>query len=178
MAIELNGTTGITTPDINTTAQSTDITTTGDISAVDVTASGGVYLGGTAAANYLDDYEEGTFTPTTAGDASGAFTSTPTGEYTKIGNVCTVRIVFVVGTTFTSNTIGGLPFTVGGSNVLSGLAAIVPVMTASSNESPVIASAGVNGTDINFWVGTTTGNTHEPNTTNAVYRIGLTYRTT
>ena len=63
MAIELNGTTGITTPDINTTAQSTDITTTGDISAVDVTASGGVYLGGTASANYLDYYEEGTWTP-------------------------------------------------------------------------------------------------------------------
>jgi hypothetical protein len=30
----------------------------------DLYLSGGVYLGGTVAANYLDDYEEGTWTPT------------------------------------------------------------------------------------------------------------------
>jgi hypothetical protein len=29
----------------------------------DLYLSGGVYLGGTVAANYLDDYEEGTWTP-------------------------------------------------------------------------------------------------------------------
>jgi hypothetical protein len=29
----------------------------------DLYLSGGVYLGGTGAANYLDDYEEGTWTP-------------------------------------------------------------------------------------------------------------------
>ena len=97
MAIELNGTTGITTPDINTTAQSTDITTTGDISAVDVTASGGVYLGGTVAANYLDDYEEGTWTPVfEANYGSVTVGASPIyeGAYTKIGNkvTCTVRI--------------------------------------------------------------------------------------
>jgi hypothetical protein len=40
MAIVLNGTTGITAPDIDVTAQATDITTTGDITAVDATLSG------------------------------------------------------------------------------------------------------------------------------------------
>ena len=48
----------------------------------DLYLSGGVYLGGTGSADKLDDYEEGTFTPTVAtgtlSDASGA--------YTKIGN--------------------------------------------------------------------------------------------
>lgn len=88
MAITLNGTSGITTPDISTTAQSTDITTTGDISAVDLTASGGVYLGGTAAANYLDDYEYGTWTPRLY--QNGVEVTSPTnavGYYVKVGRL-------------------------------------------------------------------------------------------
>jgi hypothetical protein len=36
----------------------------------DLYLSGGVYLGGTGAANLLDDYEEGTFTPTVIGDVT------------------------------------------------------------------------------------------------------------
>jgi len=40
-----------------------------------------IYLGGTAAANRLDDYEEGTWTPAIAG-----WTGTFVGTYTKIGN--------------------------------------------------------------------------------------------
>lgn len=103
MAIVLNGTTGITAPDISVTAQSTDITTTGDITAVDATLSGGVYLGGTGAANYLDDYEEGTFTPTlNARDSdfsSVTYTSTYTnGVYTKVGN----RVMFSLRLTWTA----------------------------------------------------------------------------
>ena len=39
-----------------------------DVTLNDITA-GGIYLGGTGSANKLDDYEEGTWTPT---DASGA----------------------------------------------------------------------------------------------------------
>ena len=108
MAITLNGTTGITTPDINTTAQSTDITTTGDISAVDVTASGGVYLGGTAAANYLDDYEEGTWTPTNNSDATGTINSV--GTYVKVGRLVTVSATIVVTANFTGADFGGLPY--------------------------------------------------------------------
>jgi hypothetical protein len=66
MSITLNGTTGITSPDINVTAQTNGFTTTGNLTAADLTLSGGVYLGGTGSANYLDDYEEGTWTPTTS----------------------------------------------------------------------------------------------------------------
>ena len=112
MAITLNGTTGITTPDINTTAQSTDITTTGDISAVDVTASGGVYLGGTAAANYLDDYEEGTWTPAYTGSSGSATYSAQTGVYTKIGRVVNFSGILQAGRNTLSGSIdiAGLPF--------------------------------------------------------------------
>jgi hypothetical protein len=57
----------------------------------DVYLGGGVYLGGTDAANKLDDYEEGTWTPTLVGSTSGTATLTvSTSSYTKIGN--TVRV--------------------------------------------------------------------------------------
>ena len=90
MAITLDGTTGITTPDVNVTAQSSNIVTTGNITAVDATLSGGVYVGGTAAANHLDDYEEGTWTPVyAAGGISGTAIGYE-GTYTKIGNKVTI----------------------------------------------------------------------------------------
>ena len=84
----------------------------------DLYLSGGVYLGGTAAANHLDDYEEGTFTPitlgsTTAGTGTYGFQH---GSYTKVGNLVTVNIY--VDTTSHTGTgslrVGGLPFTVKG----------------------------------------------------------------
>tara|TARA_Y100001938_G_scaffold142487_1_gene213794 strand:+ start:481 stop:1032 length:552 start_codon:yes stop_codon:yes gene_type:complete len=77
--------------------------------------STGVHLGGIAAANLLDDYEEGTFTATAAPGTSGTITlNDATLSYTKIG-----RLVFVSGNlTITSLSspvgsinIGGLPFT-------------------------------------------------------------------
>ena len=56
----------------------------------DLYLSGGVYLGGTGAANKLEDYEEGTWTPVTgAGNISGT-SITYTGKYTKVGRLVTV----------------------------------------------------------------------------------------
>jgi hypothetical protein len=67
-----------------------------------------------ADANTLDDYEEGTWTPTLFGTgAAGTFTGTTYGYYTKIGNVVTVvgRIEnsTIAGATGDFN-FGGLPF--------------------------------------------------------------------
>jgi hypothetical protein len=84
----------------------------------DLWLSGGVYLGGTGAANYLDDYEEGTWTPTLLGTTSNptfsSITNT-TGYYVKIGNMVHVTyysssIVFTSAGSGTSQ-IGNLPFT-------------------------------------------------------------------
>ena len=72
----------------------------------DLYLSGGVYLGGTGSANKLDDYEEGTWTPTW----SNAFTqgcfdtatgfSVATGKYVKVGEmVWCYAEVKVTGTT-------------------------------------------------------------------------------
>ena len=84
---------------------------------------GGIsFNGDTAAANALDDYEEGTWTPT----FSGATLSTATGSYTKIGNQVTVhyRIITTGGlpSSGTEVRVGGLPFTAGsGFNGVGGL---------------------------------------------------------
>jgi hypothetical protein len=112
MAITLNGTTGITSPDINVTAQTTGFTTTGNLTAADLTLSGGVYLGGTGAANYLDDYEEGTFTPAVT---SASYTMSSTyGAYTKIGRMVHVNLFVVFsavnGSSTSSVAFNGLPF--------------------------------------------------------------------
>ena len=60
----------------------------------DLYLSGGVYLGGTGAANKLDDYEEGTWTP-----SFGGSTSNPTvnfnvagGTYVKVGSLVTIGV--------------------------------------------------------------------------------------
>ena len=68
----------------------------------------------TAAANALDDYEEGTWTPVYAGGITGATYSNTVGKYTKIGNVVhwSCRIQATAGTAAaTALTIGGFPFT-------------------------------------------------------------------
>ena len=77
----------------------------------DLYLSGGVYLGGTGAANKLDDYEEGTWTPAIAsgGFGTGAVSHA---TYTKIGNLVSVRTIFnVTGSGSVSTlTVSGLPF--------------------------------------------------------------------
>ena len=77
----------------------------------------GLALGGTGAANTLDDYEEGTFTATLTGASSAPNTAvTETAYYTKIGRLVTVNVFFNnVNTTGASGDarITGLPFTIG-----------------------------------------------------------------
>ena len=87
----------------------------------DLYLSGGVYLGGTGAANKLDDYEEGTWTPApTVGTAS-----TVNGSYTKIGRLVHVN-GYITGFSNTTNNevliITGLPFTGGVNSAASGSA--------------------------------------------------------
>ena len=79
-----------------------------ETTATGVAVTGGVALGGTGAANTLDDYEEGTFTPAGTGiDASNSV-----GIYTKIGNVCHTQM-WILANGSTDGTITGLPFNAG-----------------------------------------------------------------
>ena len=80
----------------------------------DLFLSGGVYLGGTGAANKLDDYEEGTWTPVTGPTSSTATYQYRSGYYTKVGNLvtCTFGLKHNGGVwTSGEATISGLPFT-------------------------------------------------------------------
>ena len=73
---------------VNTASPSQALDVTGDIE-----VSGGVYLGGTGSANYLNDYEAGTWTPVFACVTSGPTVSsysTIKGSYIKVGNSVTV----------------------------------------------------------------------------------------
>jgi hypothetical protein len=82
----------------------------------DLYLSGGVYLGGTGAANLLDDYEEGTWTPTLVPHAGTAPTisTTNAGTYTKVGRLVTVtgyiQVDSISGVTSGIVNIGPLPF--------------------------------------------------------------------
>jgi len=78
--------------------------------------SGGVFLGGTGAANKLDDYEEGTYSPTYVGAASAgstAYSGEQQGRYVKIGTFC--RVWFDITISSSSGMSGqprlSLPFT-------------------------------------------------------------------
>jgi hypothetical protein len=83
-----------------------------------IRTSGGILFGtDTAAANALDDYEEGTWTPTYAVGGGGSVTgvtSTNVGTYTKVGRMVTCGVTSIyVGTTGTIPTYYtcDLPFT-------------------------------------------------------------------
>ena len=82
----------------------------------DLYLSGGVYLGGTGAANKLDDYETGTWTPEIVGSTTaGSYSSTiKVGTYTKVGQVVSVWGYFLgsSGTGAGDLDISGLPFTI------------------------------------------------------------------
>ena len=96
-------------------------------------AAGGIsFNGDTAAANALDDYEEGTFTPTFA----GATLSAAEGLYTKIGNQVTVhyRVVTTGGLPSSGGqvSIDNLPFTIASSFAGAGSLYVGPSNVSSA----------------------------------------------
>ena len=83
----------------------------------DLYLSGGVYLGGTGAANLLDDYEEGTWTPVltrTGASTNATITLDGAARYTKVGSLVTLNFYISAISNFptdgTSAIIQGLPF--------------------------------------------------------------------
>jgi len=125
----------------------------------------GLHIGGTASANALDDYEEGTWTPVLQAYSGGVLTATyssQSGTYRKFGNL--VFITFGVTCTAISSqasgndysVISGLPFAQSGASyVESGNV----TRNEAFNGSPAITKSmgggstiffGVDGTGFNF----------------------------
>ena len=99
--------------------------------------------GTTTAASVLDDYEEGTWTPSITG-AYGLAYSSQVGTYTKIGRLVVVNFTFVLSTAPTSgsNTYITMPFTPSGSTTHSFGAPFsrVSLTATQANESAIMLS--------------------------------------
>jgi hypothetical protein len=137
----------------NLTFDGTDLTLgTGNI--VFGTAAKGVYLGVTSAtaANLLDDYEEGTWTPTFdhGGDATGVTYAQQMGYYTKIGRVVSYNFGLVLtakGSGTGHTRVDGLPF----SSVNAGYDE-PPAVLKFSNISNAYSMIGLTAsTRMSFW---------------------------
>jgi hypothetical protein len=85
----------------------------GGVDKVNVTNNGLTFNGDTAAANALDDYEEGTWTPSFTLDGGSVSGVTSGGTYIKIGRQVTITFVITFPTTSSAliNNITNFPFT-------------------------------------------------------------------
>jgi hypothetical protein len=112
----------------------------------DLYLSGGVYLGGTGAANKLDDYEEGDWTPVINQGASSVTYNVQAGRYNKVGSlvVLTFQLSFAAWTGTADNCeIGGFPFIVFNSNDNRGQGSIlIDNLTTSENHPLLQANIG------------------------------------
>ena len=143
---------------------------------------GNLYIGGTGSANALDDYEEGTFTPTIDGEGAASITcSSVIGQYTKVGRMVNCGITYTVnavsgGASNLAVDIGGLPFT---TNASANVAATI--------RSQNLASA-VEGVQVIYFNNATGGRIEEFNgqggtnfsdhvASNSVFIIDVTYFT-
>jgi len=127
-------------------------------------ASKGIYLGVTSAtaANLLDDYEEGSFTPALT---AGTITS-PDGRYVKIGKQVTVWIYApTISDTSTASTleITGLPFTSESTSLMDSTAGTVMLRYLDDGVAePLTITSWMNGSDnkVRFYVNTGNGNSY------------------
>jgi len=116
----------------------------------------GIYLGGTAAANQLDDYEEGTWTATwTTYSTPPTTPPTAAGFYTKVGNLVTVGVRIGPGDLSGATgamKITGLPFTVSNSTTSNpqGSVSLYGIAFAA-NTVQIIPWATGNTTDVAFY---------------------------
>ena len=101
--------------------------------------TGGIKLGGTGAANTLDDYEEGTYTPVAKAGSTVISTTNQGTLYTKIGRQVNLSMYLIMGSSANISSIS-LPFTaVSGVNVRYAGAMASYNMPKSGNQySPLI----------------------------------------
>jgi hypothetical protein len=143
---------------INTSAGSDNVTLAD--TRVSVTSDGLTFNGDTAAANALDDYEEGTWTMgiSFGGASTGVTYTNNTGTYTKIGRKVTVNGYLLLsskGSSTGNATITGLPFTIGDGGAYSSAASL---WTRSISFLNVFQAIGTtNTTSITLWEVTTGG---------------------
>ena len=134
----------------------------------DAYLSGGVYLGGTGAANKLDDYEEGTWTPTIVGGTQAV--TVVSAHYTKIGRLVTLntRLELSNVTDSTALIIGGLPFTADQYSSTN----IINAQYNNIDRTPMIRTVtGTNTADVIYGTGNQLGVTQTNLTGNFIFTL-------
>ena len=147
-------------------------------------AAGGLCFGSdTAAANALDDYEEGTFTPTITfgGAASGVAYGSQAGQYTKIGRTVHCYIVFALTNKGSSTGVmylGGFPFTASDWTATSSIDGAALSFGYSTNTGHM--SGTMSGGTTNCWfydMPNGSNSTHDDIPTNWSMRAAVSYST-
>jgi len=118
-----------------------------------IQSGGGIsFNGDTAAANALDDYEEGTWTPQligTSGSAGSYAQQTPNAHYTKVGRLVTIQCTFYVtnkGSYSGKTRMTGLPFASATSTTVLSLGSF-PDTGYGTTSGNVLISAQVDGSN-------------------------------
>ena len=155
----------------NTTAitvnssQNVALASTASVSGL-LTASSGVAIGGTGSANTLDDYEEGTWTPTIKinDSTSGIAYASRSGAYVKIGELVYVEADITLSSKGSGTggvKVGSLPFTVDdrtSETSLDGGASIIPFSVGTTGIYTPIGVIGKGGTtDLALYAATSSG---------------------
>ena len=110
-----------------------------------------------ANANTLDDYEEGTWTPTVLSLSGSISSYTASGKYTKIGNVVTLWYFITISNTGTASgklQIYGAPFT---ANYETSIAQPASVTRESSSTGNIYFTYIIGGDTILFMQNSTNG---------------------
>jgi hypothetical protein len=121
----------------------------------EIRASSGILFGtDTAAANKLDDYEEGTWTPALTNIGTGTY-SVQTGAYTKIGRLVTVRLHIDMATVGTGSgaLIISLPFAQNSSGDLYGVVSGVHAYSWTTSRSGVNGLVNPDASNVNLYYG-------------------------
>ena len=118
------------------------------------TANGLTFNGDTLAANALDDYEEGTFTPTIIGSitaGTATYGGGQAGSYTKIGRMVYFNIYlgYSGGTGTGDLRIAGLPFTIASADIPSFSIGTFLNVTVTASNVPITSGVG-NSNQVRF----------------------------
>jgi hypothetical protein len=128
-------------------------------------------------ANTLDDYEEGTWTPTYTSSGASFTYLEQYGSYVKVGSLVTaqfrIRGATATGTTSNAVQVTGFPFTSANLGSLSSNAGAIGL-----NTFPTIAFSEMtpNSTLMNLWSSNTTGQITAANTVSAYLICTVSYR--
>jgi hypothetical protein len=152
----------------------------------DIYLGGGLYVGGTAAANKLDDYEEGDWTPGYVAGSGTPVYSVRAGSYTKVGRQVTVTgaVSGARGSISGDIKINGLPFTCGSASKFSNSVSLLGANWSSVfsfkgkvNENDTTLSLYKEDTDNTSFVGVNQGDMRTSSASENYVQFTITYFT-